>query len=378
MRIAVLNITGGGASGGHKKYLLNMLPRLAAYPEIESILCASPAVMGADNWLPKFANITYTSCAPFRPFRHIPDKRLAAALDAFKPDVLFIPVERYMGYKNLPVVVMLQNMAPLTGTKTGAGFKELLIGVLRRYETKFALKRSASVIVPTEFVKDFLVSNSGISAKRITAISYGHNAPSAAARPPASFPSIGNRFIFTAGSLEAYRGIEDLIQAMPALKAKYPEMKLAIAGGARPSTIGYLDGLKYMADMLKVSSEICWLGNLSQEELSWCYTNCSAFAVTSRVESFCFVALEALTHGCNIVSSSSACLPEILGEEAVYYKAGDASALSQALAVVLDRDAEARKVFFQIARQRGSRFLWDDTARKTLDVLKQAIVAVKP
>jgi glycogen(starch) synthase len=332
--------------------------------------------MGADNWLPKFANITYTNCAPFRPFRHTPDKRLADALDAFKPDVLFMPVERYIGYKSLPVVVMLQNMAPLTGTKTGAGFKELLVGVLRRYETKFALERSVSVIVPTEFVRNFLVSNSGIPAKKITAINYGHNAPSVAARPPTSFP-FSERFIFTAGSLEAYRGLEDLIQAMPALKVTCPGIKLAIAGGARPSTIGYLGGLKSMADRLKVSSEICWMGNLPEEELAWCYANCSVFAVTSRVESFCFVALEALTHGCNIISTDSACLPEILGEEVVYYKAGDVSALSRALVKVLDRDAETRKAFSEKAGMRGSSFLWEDAVRKTLDVLKQAVGAPK-
>jgi hypothetical protein len=42
MRLAVVNLTGGGFSGGYKKYLENMLPRLAEHSEVEALLCASP------------------------------------------------------------------------------------------------------------------------------------------------------------------------------------------------------------------------------------------------------------------------------------------------------------------------------------------------
>jgi len=375
MKLAILNLTGGGASGGHRKYLLNMLPRLAASAEIEAVLCAAPTALLAGDWLPLMHKISYVPCGPFRPLRHSPDTGLAAALEAFKPDVLFIPIERYVNYKGLPVVVMLQNMAPLTGTKTGSGLKERLISVARKYETEVALKNASAVIVPTTCVKQYLAEQAAVPESKLAAIHYGCNAAVAAARAPAAFPFAGRSFIFTAGSLEAYRGIEDLVRALPSLKEKFPGIKLAVAGGARPATMGYFEELKTLASGLGVSGDIAWLGNIPEDELSWCYANSSAFVITSRLESFCFVALEALAHGCNIVSTDSPCLPEILGGAALYYKAGDDRALSTALSSVLSRTAPERQVTSTAAASRAADFSWDKAAAATIDVLKKAVSA---
>lgn len=373
MKLALLNLTGGGISGGHKKYLLNMLPRLAASAGVEKILCASPAGMGAGDWLPSIPKVSVAACEPFRPFRHVPDGALRAALDAFEPDLLFIPVERYINYKNLPVVVMLQNMAPLAGVKTGAGLKELLVAAARRHETKLALERAASIIVPTEFVKNFLVAKAGFPAGKIFPVHYGHNPASVPSLQPGSFHFSGKEFIFTAGSLESYRGLEDLIRALPGLIEKRPGLKLAVAGGSRPATEKYLSGLKDLAAALKVSGDIAWLGKLPEEELSWCYSNCAAFALTSRMESFCFVALEALAHGCNIVSTDSACLPEIFKDSVLYYEPGDAKSLALALFTVLSRSAAERRAAGSAAAARAASFSWDAAAAATLGVLKRAV-----
>ena len=45
MRIAIINLTGGGMSGGCRKYLQNVLSRMAASNNSEEILCAaSPSI----------------------------------------------------------------------------------------------------------------------------------------------------------------------------------------------------------------------------------------------------------------------------------------------------------------------------------------------
>jgi len=36
MRIAVINLTGGGMSGGYRKYLSNVIPGMAAPPDAEA------------------------------------------------------------------------------------------------------------------------------------------------------------------------------------------------------------------------------------------------------------------------------------------------------------------------------------------------------
>ncbi|MDO8805210.1 MAG: glycosyltransferase family 4 protein [Elusimicrobiota bacterium] len=375
MKIAVLNLTGGGISGGHRKYLVNILPRLEALVKTGTILCASPASINVKGWLTADTSISFAECETFKPFLHSPSAALRSTLDLFNPELLFIPIERYIKYKGLPVVVMLQNMAPLTGAKTGTGLKEWLVSIMRRYETRYALKRAAAVIVPTAYVRDFLIGQERINARKIFLIPYGNSPLPPAPVKPAGFPFADSKFIFTAGSMEIYRGVEDLVRAFPAVKAGNPGVKLVVAGGTRTETKRYLAGLKETASRLGVGDDVVYLGNIEEAELSWCYSNCSAFALTSRVESFCFVALEAMAHGCSIVSTDSACLPEIFKDVAFYYKPGDEKGLSRALLSILSRTEAERLVISSAAVAQAASFSWDAAAAATLGVLKKAVPA---
>lgn len=372
MKIAVLNVTGGGISGGHRKYLANILAPLASLNRGGTILCASPSNINVGEWLPPVTGINFTLCEPFKPFRHSPDPALRLALDAFSPDLLFIPIERYVGYKGVPVVVMLQNMAPLAGAKTGRGVKEWLVSIMRRYETRYALKRAVAVIVPSDYVRDFLTRHEGVPARKIFVVPYGNSRPTSAPAKPAGINLTGRKFIFTAGSMELYRGFEDLVHALPAVKEAVPGISLVIAGGTRPGTEGYLEGLKKYAVSAGVAEDIVFLGNIAQAELSWCYSNCSLFVLSSRVESFCFVALEALAHGCRIISSDSPCLPEVLRDAASYYKAGDSGSLAN---LIVGGLASAPAGQSRVALDRASEFSWDTASRQTFDVFLRVLRA---
>lgn len=369
MRVAVINLTGGGMSGGYRKYLAEMLPRFAAQPGISELLCASSISLDGDGGHGKDSKVKFIRCSPFRMLAHRPDRRLKEALDRFAPEVLFIPVERYIRYKNLPVVVMLQNMAPLAGMKTGTGIKEWLRTAARRFETRYALRYATAVIVPSEFVKDFLSRVVKIDPAKIYVVPYGNTAPAAQPLAPHGLHK-NTKFIFTAGSLEMYRGLEDLLFALPDIRKKFPEIKLAVAGGTRGPTRGYAARLRELSKALGVEDAVVWLGNIDNRELSWAYSNCEAFVLTSRVESFCLIALESMAHGCNIVSTKSACLPEILGDAATYYEAGDAHSLSHALTDLLSRTQADTERARSVAMARASGFSWEETASKTMKVLK--------
>lgn len=242
------------------------------------------------------------------------------------------------------------------------------------FETRTAVRRSAAVIAPTDYVREFLVKELGAPADKVTAVKFGPSSAPAEMRRPSLWRGDGaDKFIFTAGSMEMYRGLEDLISAMPAVKAKFPGLKLAVAGGARPATQSYLDGLKALAAVKGVAGDILWLGSLGDAEMAWCYSKCSVFAMTSRLESFGFPALEAMQHGCACVSSSSPCLPEIFGEAAIYYKAGGVAALASSLLTVLPRSPQERERYSILAMQRARGFSWDLAAHSTLEVLVKAV-----
>jgi len=141
MKIAIINITGGGMSGGYRKYLQNVLPRIAAHPDVEAILCATPDSIGVSDWFDPMPNVRFVSCKPFR-FLHY-DAKLLRELEKFSPDVIFVPTERYFQFDKVPVVSMLQNMKPFVDID-GNPLSEQFRNWMRRADGKRALKKIKS------------------------------------------------------------------------------------------------------------------------------------------------------------------------------------------------------------------------------------------
>jgi len=374
MKIAAVNLTAGGISGGNKRFLEQIVPRLAANPAVTKVLFAAPAAIKAEEWLAPHPKLTLTTCRPFSLLRPAPDEAFKKTLDAFHPDAVFMATERRLNYPGAPQIVMAQNMAPLAGVATTRGTLETLRLWARRWDAGRAVKGAAAVIAPTAFVKEALIQKFALAPEKISVINYGSSPPAEAPLKPAGFPEkFGGRFIFTAGSLEYYRGVQDALGALALLKSRFPGLKLAVAGGARPGAAGYLAGLKARARKLGVAEDVFWLGHLNEREMSWCHFNCAAVAVTSRVESFCLTALEALAHGCLCVSTDSPCLPEIFGPGGAYYRAGDDRALSEALARALLADEPARAKWRDEAIARAKSFSWDKGADLIVKLLGQCL-----
>ena len=104
LRIAIINATGGGMSGGYRKYLLNVIPRLAANDDVEEMLCAAPESLNVHEWFDLDANVRFVTCNSFRFLSPFLDLTLLHELESFSPNVIFIPVERFFRFKHIPVV----------------------------------------------------------------------------------------------------------------------------------------------------------------------------------------------------------------------------------------------------------------------------------
>ena len=91
MRLAIINLTGGGMSGGYKKYLSEILPRMEKHKNLEAILCATPNSIGVQDWFDPFTNIEFIRCRPFNYFKRNSDSELFRNLELFSPDIILIP-----------------------------------------------------------------------------------------------------------------------------------------------------------------------------------------------------------------------------------------------------------------------------------------------
>lgn len=372
MRIAIINLTAGGISGGYKKYLLNIIPRMANNVNVESMLCASPASLKVQDWFESYDNVKFVDCLPFRLCGYN-DTTLRQELEKFSPEVIFIPVERYLSFKNVPVVNMIQNMLPMVSIPNNT-LKERLRNFVQKGIAEKAVKRSQRVIAVSTFVKEYISNEWSLSPEQIGLVYHGTDFDAIVAERPDTIPrDWDNHFLFTAGSIDPYRGLEDIFLAMKLLSEQNIDTRLVIAGDVRPAMLNYWKRLKDMIQKLNISSNVYWTGKLREKEMSWCYQNCQAFIMSSRVEACPNIALESLSNGCISISANNPPLPEFYGETAIYYTSKNEKSLAEVVLSMLNIGEGQRRSMSEKARQRASKFSWDKTVERTITELKEAI-----
>lgn len=373
MKLSIINITAGGISGGYRKYLENVLPRLSQNPSMEKILCCLPPEIALNNIPQRSHDVEFIDIAPYKITNAKVHAELRKALDKFQPDVVYVPVERSFSYEKAPVVNMLQNMEPFVCPFSGNPPTEKIKNWLRLYTARRALKRADRIIAISNFVKDFLVNQLHIDSPKIGLIYHGIDKNIGQPKRPVAIPQTCGDFLFTAGSIRPARGLEDILAATKYLANLNSEMPLVIAGNVDPVMINYQKSLKYWIDKNHMSANVVWAGNLDEVEMAWCYQNCSAFIMTSRVESFGLIALEAMSYGCLCISAHNPCLPEIFLDTAVYYNSGDGKELGDMITNVLSWDRSSKKRLSQRTLERASQFSWDVCAEKTVEQLQLAV-----
>jgi len=376
MKISILNLTGGGISGGYKKYLQNVIPRMVKDPAIEEILCATPPSINIKEWFSFLSKVKFVTCKPYKFLRFSPDYKLKKILDRFSPDVIFIPVERYFKFDEVPMVNMIQNMEPFAENIDVNSFTDKCRLYIQRLVAKRAVRKSDRVIAVSKYVKGFLLDKWSVPEEKIGLVYHGIESPliGECVRPNNIPKDWEGNFLFTAGSIRPARGLEDILGAMKYLMLEKVSIKGLVIGGETESRmVPYRRKLEEWIKINNLSSKIYWTGKLSEKEMSWCYRSCKIFVMTSRVESFGLIAGEAMAYGCVCISSDNPCLPEIFGDAAVYYHHDKAELLAETIKSVSKWDNHCCGEASKKARERAAEFFWDVTVERLLTEFKKAI-----
>ncbi len=373
MRIAMINLTLGGMSGGYQTYLRKILPRLAAHRDVEAVLCAAPGSLGVTEWFDALPNVAFADSGRYRLFPRAPRRRLRAELDRFRPDVIFVPLARRFCFRDIPVVNMVQGMEPLAYDGRENPLLERIKNLLRRRAARSAADHAGGFIAVSNFVRDFLVNQWSVPVERIVVAHYGPADPAGRCVRPKSVPGDwAGDFIFTAGAIRPARGLEDLVEALGRLARRSVEARLVIAGATDRRMSFYRRAMEARISRHNLHHAVVWTGRVPKEEMHWCYRNCKIFVMTSRVESFGMIATEAMVAGCVCVAADNPSLPEVFAEAAVYYPPKDAAALAAVVERLLCADSEELTRMSAAARGRAAEFSWDRCAEKTVAQLANA------
>jgi glycosyltransferase involved in cell wall biosynthesis len=362
MHVAVVNLTSGGLSGGYRSYLKALVPRLREDTRIRKLDVFVPPAAVPGLVASGLVGLATWPEADHR--RGFPALRRQLALSG--PDVVFVPSARHLDLGR-PCVVMVRNMepleCPLAGHTVAAGLRNLA----RAYEARRACRRADRVIAVSEHVSRFLVGRWRVPAAKIGVVHHGVELPSSQAARPAVLADQERPFLFTAGSIRPARGLDDLLAALAAIER--PPL-LVVAGAPDPDTERHSANLKARASALGIG--VLWAGALDGPEMAWCFSHCEAFVMTSRAEACPNIALEAMCHGCYVISTDHPPMPEVFGSAAIYYSARDAEDLRRRLTELRDLSASDALRRRQEARERSQAFTWSETARRTVNELESA------
>lgn len=132
------------------------------------------------------------------------------------------------------------------------------------------------------------------------------SAPRGAPRPD------GNPRILVVSRLansDPYKGVDLMIEAMPAIRRQFPHAQLRIVGGgdARPR-------LEALAARHAPAGAVQFLGFVDDAGLREEYEGCDLFALPSRKEGFGLVYLEAMSHGKPCLAARAGGAPEVVDD----------------------------------------------------------------
>jgi len=179
-------------------------------------------------------------------------------------------------------------------------------------------------------------------------------------------------FLLYAGRVSPHKNVVRMIEAFSALKTELerdqtlPDLKLIIIG----------DDLSGNPDLRRtvvrsgVQNDVRFLGFVPIEVLRIFYDVAKIFVFPSLYEGFGLPPLEAMAHGTPVVTSNVSSLPEVVGKAAVLVNPENVFEIMRALHRVLT-DQPLRNRMKEVGYQQVTKFSWDDSVRRILEVYRE-------
>lgn len=222
------------------------------------------------------------------------------------------------------------------------------------------INRADALVCISEFSKKDVLQHCDTGGKPLYVI---HNGTNLLEKPALSERSYkpGKPFLFSIGVMHRKKNYHVLL---PLLQKN--TMELLIAG--KPDDDRYLSFLQQKSRELGVEDNVHLLGRVSEQEKSWYYNNCQAFAFPSVSEGFGLPVVEAMSCGKPLFLSGRTALPEIGGDVSFYFNDFSAEHMEDVFRIGMQQyhaDGFQEKI-----KARSLVFNWHRSARKYLDVYR--------
>ncbi len=274
-----------------------------------------------------------------------------------------------------PFVVTIHDLVlkrfPTRRASTLGPFLYWLKNLAYRLVVFLAVKRAKKIIAVSNYTKKDILRYFRIKPEKIEVVYEG--TPELRTRLKCKNLFSEKRFYISGASLCAkpyllyvgnaypHKNLERLILAFAKLvKDKQMDCQLVL--------VGELDYFyRRLQEQFSSVKGLFFTDFVSDKELAALYQSASLYVFPSLGEGFGLPPLEAMTYGLPVVSSRAACLPEILGQAAVYFDPTDIEDMAEKIKQVL-KDKRIREKLIDQGFRRIQEYSWSKMARETLEI----------
>ena len=241
---------------------------------------------------------------------------------------------------------------------------------------QLALRRADAVVAPSRYTGGKLATEQGISNSRIHrlpwALDPSFEALAAAPRRDSiSLQLPARRVILTVArwsASERYKGLDELIEVMPRIRAAIPDAVLVAIGNGDDRS-----RLEQKAATVAGEGAVTFLNSLQGADLVAWYARCDVFALPSSGEGFGLVFLEAMALGKPVVGGDHGGIPDIVedGVAGFLVRQENCDQLASVLIELL-RDEKLRHEMGQRGRECLLRnFRFENFSARVEEILRQ-------
>lgn len=296
-----------------------------------------------------------------------------------KPDVFFSPTHYAPRFSPVPSVISVMDLSFLRFPEL---FNKSDMYQLKNW-TKYSVKKAAKVLTISDSSRNDIINTYQILEQKVLTI-YPGIKQTVSLQPRVYAMNelkakydISDNYILFVGTLQPRKNIGRLIEAFSRIKnptegearhgrqeSGIKDLQLVVIGKRGWLYEEILDAPKKFG----VEDKVKFLEGINDEELAVFYKHALCYVLPSLYEGFGLPVVEAMKHGCPVITSNISSLPEAGGDAALYVDPEDVDDIAEKI-VQLVKDKDLRKDLAEKGKKQAAKFSWEKTAKETLKVL---------
>lgn len=242
--------------------------------------------------------------------------------------------------------------------------------LLWRVWCKANIKRATRIITASEHVKEQVLREFALDANKVEVIPNGvdeslHPCRDNSLRSKYGLPE---RYVLFVGQTSANKNLPRAIDAMRLFCERNNSDHCFVIAG--PSGDGD-EELKAYVDGNHLQDSVRLLGYVDKGDLPRLYSNAALFLFPSLTEGFGIPPLEAMRCGVPVVAAQSSCLPEVLGNAAIWVDPLSVESMAEGISTGL-LNPTVREQAIARGLSRAEYFNWQNMTQRTVRVYQDA------